>query len=117
MCTNWCDNNRCRGCGVVGKWKCGCAWLVECGGMHWCSAVGCMLCDVVCAVAYVVGCLLRLSGGGTAKCAVGGWVGASTAAEGAGVSTCAIFFGASSSVKVEADLFPVMEGGCPCPLG
>ena len=68
-----------------------CAWLIECGGMHWCSAVGCMLCDVVCAVAYVVGCFLRLSRGGTAKYAVGGWVGASTAAEGAGVSMCAFF--------------------------
>ena len=40
---------------------------------------------------------------------VAGW-GASTAAEGAGVITCAVFFGASSLVKVEADLFPVMEG-------
>jgi len=76
-----------------------------------------ILCDAVCAMAYVVGCLLCLSRGGMAKCAVGGWVGASTAAEGAGMSTCAFFFGASSSVKVEADLFFIMEGGRPCPVG
>jgi len=84
-----------------------------------------MLCDVVCAVAYVVGCLLRPSRGGTAKCAVGGWVGASAAAEGAGMSTCAVVFGASTSVKVEAVLIPLTERGrplgasraSPCPLG
>ena len=40
-----------------------------------------MLCGVVCAMAYAVGCLLRFSRGGTVKCAVGGWMGGSTAAE------------------------------------
>ena len=59
------------------------------------------------------------------ECRLCSWVCSSAAAEGAGMGMSAVLPGASTSVKVEADLFSIVEGdqafgvsqASPCLLG
>ena len=75
---------------------------------------------MVCVHACLLGSLAPFPWRGTAECALCSQVCTSAAAEGADMGVSAVLPGASAPIKVETDLFFVVEGGCslrpPWPL-